>query len=227
MPLQPPTNDFVLRGLSSQAGAAGQGGYDIGYQSSPCFWGREPGSLVRASVSLLPSASGLRVLDAGCGEGKNAAFFGERGAAVDAFDVSPLAIANARRAWPNLIERVRLSCVDARDFSAESATYDVVVLYGLLHCLEDQTRSRVTQNLKAVTRPGGLHIVCALNNRLDGFAEGHIGFRPTLASHQSYLDLYADWSLKRVSDRDLIESHPPNYVEHCHAVTRFLAVKPL
>jgi tellurite methyltransferase len=227
MPLDQPTNNARLTNTDSQTQAAGRGGYDIGYQSSPCFWGREPGSLVRASLSLLPNPAGLRVLDAGCGEGKNAAFFAERGAKVDAIDISPLALENARRAWPELCSRMRLSCLDVHALATEERVYDVVIIYGLLHCLEDRVaRHRVVEKLKAVTCPGGLHIVCALGSRLDGFAEGHIDFRPTLASHESYVDLYRDWTISHESDRDLVETHPPNYVEHRHAVTRFFAISP-
>jgi len=75
------------------------GGYDDGYRRSPCFWGTTPGSLVRLLADLVPSFEGFQILDAGCGEGKNAIFFAQRGAAVKAIDVSSLAFQNAYAAW--------------------------------------------------------------------------------------------------------------------------------
>ena len=48
------------------------GGYDEGYIASDCFWGEEPGSLIRQLGEVLTDFAGLSVLDAGCGEGKNA-----------------------------------------------------------------------------------------------------------------------------------------------------------
>ena len=51
--------------------------------------------------TLIPSFRDLRVLDLGCGEGKNAAFLASRGALVEAIDSSELALANARSAWPS------------------------------------------------------------------------------------------------------------------------------
>ena len=67
------------------------GGYDAGYIACPCFWGRSPGSLVRLLDKYIVDFSGMEVLDAGCGEGKNAAFLSQRGARVRAIDVSEAA----------------------------------------------------------------------------------------------------------------------------------------
>jgi tellurite methyltransferase len=204
------------------------GGYDVGYRSSPCFWGKVPGSLVQSSVSLLPPLRGLRVLDAGCGEGKNAVFFSRQGAYVDAFDISAVAVSNARAAWGPTEPRVAFAVDDIRSVVLPPGRYDVVVCYGLLHCVGDaDVKAEVVERLRAATRPGGTHIVCALNNRCDGFAEGHLGFRPVLETHEFYLSLYSDCELSMDSDRDLIEDHPPNHVEHRHAVTRFVARLPL
>ncbi len=60
------------------------GGYEPGYQSCDCFWGSELASLVKTLALELGDFKGLKVLDAGCGEGKNAAFLAERGASVTA-----------------------------------------------------------------------------------------------------------------------------------------------
>ena len=56
------------------------GGYDSGYRACPCFWGSDPGSLVSRLATIVPSFTGLQVLDAGCGEGKNAIFLAGKGA---------------------------------------------------------------------------------------------------------------------------------------------------
>ncbi len=202
-----------------------RGGYESGYRASPCFWGREPASLLPPSLDLLPeSLEGLRVLDAGCGEGKNSVFFARRGAEVHAFDVSPIAIQNAKGAWGAEGAEIQFEVGDVLSMQLPSQSYDVVILYGLLHCLasRDAMREAVMQ-LTDVTKRRGIHVVCALNSRLDGFAEGHPRFRPRLESHDFYVSLYKAWELSRLSDGDLTESHPPTHQMHTHAVTRFIA----
>ena len=71
------------------------GGYDSGYRACPCFWGSDPGSLVARLAEIIPSFEGFQVLDAGCGEGKNAFFLAAKGAVVQAYDISQLAVQHA------------------------------------------------------------------------------------------------------------------------------------
>ena len=115
---------------------AGPGGYEAGYLACPCFWGREPGSLIRRLERELGSFAGLRALDAGCGEGKNAAYLADRGARVRALELSARALENARGAWPRQTG-VEWEQADIRAIDLPEAHYDVVVAYGLLHCLAD------------------------------------------------------------------------------------------
>jgi tellurite methyltransferase len=50
------------------------GGYDDGYRACACFWGQRPGSLVPRLLEHIPDPAGVTVLDAACGEGKNAIY---------------------------------------------------------------------------------------------------------------------------------------------------------
>ncbi len=187
-----------------------------------------PGSLLKDLAAAFPALEVTSVLDVGCGEGKNAAFFAARGAAVDAYDVSPLAIAHARAAWGSAYPQIRFAIADVLGLDFQRNDYDVVIAYGLFHCLGGlDAVQALTARLKQVTRPGGVHIVCALNARLDGFTEGHAAFRPSLCSHAEYLCPYSDWEVSGARDSDLTEAHPPNFVTHTHAVTRFYARRPI
>lgn len=197
------------------------GGYDDGYQSCPCFWGHEPGSLVqwlteRERVAEWP------VLDAGCGEGKNAIFLARQRARVIAIDVSRLAIRNAMTAWPDA-ESVRWAVASVQSVRPRVEAFRLVVAYGLFHCLIDPPEiQQVVRALKSVTTLGGYHVICAFNDRSQDLS-GHPGFRPTLLRHDEYLSLYRDWDICVATDSDLQEAHPHNGVLHTHSLTRIVA----
>lgn len=80
--------------MQHTGGRPRDGGYDEGYAKCTHLWGLEPGSLVRR-VFQDDDLSGLSVLDAGCGDGKNALWLARRGANVIALDVSALALRRA------------------------------------------------------------------------------------------------------------------------------------
>jgi tellurite methyltransferase len=198
------------------------GGYDEGYRSCECFWGREPGSLVKQLVTVLPDPRTLTILDAGCGEGKNAAFLAGLGATVDAFDVSALSVENARRAWPDAA-RVTWEVADIRESALAASSYDVVIAYGLLHCMSSADEiSVVVSKLQRATREGGYNVICAFNRRFQDLT-AHPGFNPCLVDHDFYLGLYQGWHLIHVSDSDLTEVHPHNQIRHTHSLTRIIA----
>jgi tellurite methyltransferase len=202
------------------------GGYDDGYRACPCFWGIEPGTFVRLLGDHISSLVGLAVLDAGCGEGKNAAFLAAAGAVVDALDVSAVAIENGRRCWANC-PGIKWGLGDVLQVEILRDHYDVVVAYGLLHCMP--SRAKVIEaiaRLQRATRVGGYNIVCAFNDRHQEL-HAHPGFSPCLLPHSDYVAAYAHWQILKQSDSDLTESHPHNKVEHTHSMTRILARKIL
>lgn len=200
------------------------GGYDIGYSQCPCFWGRSPGSLILRLDELIPSYKGLSILDAGCGEGKNAIYMAELGADVRAIDVSDTAISNAKEAWDPSAE-VSWEVGDIRRLEFPASGFDIVIAYGLTHCFDDPDDIRQTiRKFQNATKDGGYHVLCAFNKRCQDLS-AHPGFNPCLISHDAYLGMYRGWRILEASDKDLTETHPHNNIEHTHSMTRLIAQK--
>lgn len=203
------------------------GGYDEGYQSCACFWGKEPASYLRVLTDWEPTFAGWRVLDAGAGEGKNAVFCAQRGARVDAVDISISAIANARFLCDGY-SSIRLAVADLRAVVPQDDAYDLAIAYGLLHCLATlDDVARVVRMIQVATRPGGYNVVCSFNSGRHDLELAHPGFRPLLIPHEFVLQLYESWNVLRSEDAVLREIHPHNNVEHEHALTRMVARRRL
>lgn len=200
------------------------GGYDDGYRLCPCLWGDKPGSLV-SRVFGNDRPLSLKVLDLGCGEGKNAAYFSRRGATVDAVDCSDHALRNAESRWGPL-QGVTWHLEDAATFVGKlECNYDVVVMYGLLHCLSTPVDAlSLISRCRELTNRGGLHIVCAFNRRSQDLS-AHPNFEPLLLDHGTYVHAYDGWHVE-ASDEDLFETHPHNGIPHHHSLTRLIARAP-
>lgn len=200
------------------------GGYDSGYKACPCFWGIDPGKLVRQLATIIPRLKGLSVLDAGCGEGKNAAFFAKHDALVTAIDISELAISHAKTLWP-AYPKIGWHVRDIADWTVAGDAYDIVIAYGLFHCLRSHREIKETiTRLQSATKQGGFHAVVALNSRFQDL-RAHPELNPCLIAHSGYIDLYSDWAILSEEDANLTETHPHNGIQHTHALTRILARK--
>lgn len=198
------------------------GGYDDGYRACPCFWGKNTGSLITKFLET-NSVENIRVLDAGCGEGKNAVTLAELGADVTAIDCSAVALKNAKNAFQG--NSVSWFCSDVRKLDSSVEPFDVVVAYGLLHCMKSNDEiASVVHRLQELTAVGGWNIVCAFNDREHDLS-AHPGFAPCLIPHSTYLKHYEGWEVTFSSDEDLHETHPHNNIPHVHSMTRLIARK--
>ncbi len=199
------------------------GGYDDGYVAVRGFWGTSPGSLVREYLSK-QRVEGLRILDVGAGEGKNAAAFARAGAKVTALECSAAAIKNGRTLFPN--ERIQWVHCDALDYDFAPESYDVIVSYGLTHCLpSEMSARRLISSLQSALVPDGTFILVSFNSGSHDLS-AHPGFDPLLLDHDWFVRIFNGWDLESVSDAILFETHPHNNIPHHHSLTRLAARKP-
>ena len=62
--------------------------YDERYGSGGYYWGKQPSAMCYRVLQILPPDRSLKLLDIGCGEGRNAIFFARNGYQVTGFDLS-------------------------------------------------------------------------------------------------------------------------------------------
>jgi SAM-dependent methyltransferase len=102
----------------------------------------------------------MRLLDAGCGGGRNLTYFFRTGFDVSGVDQSAAAIAAIRSLAaalaPNLpAENFRLEAVEKMSF--EDATFDVVLSSAVLHFARDEDHWReMVREMWRVLKPGGI-----------------------------------------------------------------------
>jgi tellurite methyltransferase len=217
-----PPGQIAPSGSRSATKLSLNGGYDDGYSRCACFWGRSPGSLIQRFISSVPCQR-LRALDLGCGEGKNANALAHAGAMVTAVDCSELAIGNGRREFADA--KIEWIISQGETYLSHCEPFDVIVMYGLLHCLPSlKAISTMIAAALRKTHKGGYHIVAGFNNGPHDLS-AHPGFKPTLAPHEFYLDQYSQHELVTQSNEIIHEVHPHNSIPHFHSLTRLTVRK--
>ncbi|MCL2697331.1 MAG: helix-turn-helix domain-containing protein, partial [Oscillospiraceae bacterium] len=65
------------------------------------YWGVNPSAMCLKIISFMPPDKRIKVLDIGCGEGKDAVFFARCGYDVSAFDISEAGLEKTKRLADN------------------------------------------------------------------------------------------------------------------------------
>jgi len=136
-------------------------------------------------------ASGMRVLDAGCGGGRNLVHLLRQGTDVSAIDTNSAHIAEVRelaaRLSPDLpADQFRVEAVT--DLSFEGDSFDAILCGAVLHFMADETEfRRAMDEMFRVLRPGGLFFSrLASTIGIEHLVERETGRRFLLPAGQSW-----------------------------------------
>jgi tellurite methyltransferase len=130
-------------------------GYEKEYQKDEYFWGVQPSTMCLKVLELLSPTRPLKLLDIGCGEGKDAVFFARCGYDVSAFDISDAGLDKLRRLADKANVNVHAFKANLLDYRL-SEEYDILYSSGVLHYIKPNLRDEVMENYKANVREGGL-----------------------------------------------------------------------
>ena len=103
-----------------------------------------------------------KILELGCGEGRDAGALLQEGYRLLATDISQAAIGYARRKWPEYAEHFRvLDCVSGQ----MEEQFDFIYGVALIHMLvEDRHRDGFYRFIRTHLKPGGIALICTMGD---------------------------------------------------------------
>ncbi|GGO00579.1 methyltransferase domain-containing protein [Saccharibacillus kuerlensis] len=197
--------------------------YEQEYRNSGYYWGTEPNSACYEVLKRIPPVRPLKLLDVGCGEGKDAVFFARNGYHVTAFDVADAGIEKTKRLAEQARVHVEVFKADILDHRLDEH-FDIVFSSGVLHYIRPELRSEIFENYKAFTNAGGLHV-------LNVFVEKPFIAPPPEDEPYAYswhsgelARHYHDWLLADSSE--IVFDCMSSGIPHRHAMSKLIAQKP-
>ncbi|OCX53778.1 hypothetical protein BEL04_05685 [Mucilaginibacter sp. PPCGB 2223] len=193
--------------------------YDKLYAAKNILWNPTPGRMVVEALSHFKTP-GL-CLDMGCGDGKNMFFLEKRGWVVEGIDKSILAIEGAKRRFKenNLIPRGNLIVKDITDYEYPLDHFNLVVCYGLYHCLTKNEINHIHYKMIASLKSGGLIAFCMINNNLR-MPANHGTTKTFLRSENYVIELVNEQlEILKVFTGEIEEEHLPVIGKHKHSIT--------
>ncbi len=199
--------------------------YDAAYRRPGLYWGSEPNDLCRQVVELIPAPErpGKRVIDLGCGEGRDLIHFARYGFVAVGVDRSEPGLQKAR-AWARAeglaIATIRADLVTFR----LAEPYDVVYASGTLTYLPPAVRAEVFANYKEWTPRGGLHAFNAFVEKPYLAVPPDWGDDEFFYRSGELLGYYWDWEI--VYCAEVVFDCHSSGVPHRHAMDVVIARKP-
>lgn len=130
--------------------------YEEWYQGDDYYWGTEPADFLKELVELVPPAKGVRVLDIGCGEGKDMVWLAKQGYEVVGFDITENGIRKTKMLAESEGVEVDAYVADINSFEI-SGTFDIIYSTGTVQYLEDDCIDGFFEKVKSMTRKGGIN----------------------------------------------------------------------
>ena len=132
--------------------------YDRRYSTKDYYWGITPNTLCYEIMRLKPPTKPYKVLDIGCGEGKDSVFLARNGYEVTAFDISEQGLCKARDLAHHCGVEVDFFKADIRDYRLKT-DYDIIFSSGVFQYVHNNNRVELIDNLKAHTSADGINVI--------------------------------------------------------------------
>ena len=166
---------------------------------SEYYWGLSPSKMCLKIIELIPPGRHLKVMDIGCGEGKDAVFLARCGYDVSAFDVSVSGVEKVKRLAEKANVHVNAFQANIWDYRL-SCGYDILFSSGVLQYIKPELRDEIMSNYLTHTNEDGLHA-------FNVFVEKPFIAPPPEKEEHSYfwhsgllLSFYRDWYVEESSE---------------------------
>lgn len=196
--------------------------YEKEYETGEYYWGTEPNSACYEVLKSMPPVRKLKLLDIGCGEGKDAVFFARNGYEVSAFDVTDAGINKTKRLAEQAGVRVNVFKADILDYRLDTH-YDILYSSGVLHYMKPDFRDEIFDNYKRFTNPDGIHCFNVFVDK--PFIEPPPEKEPNAYKWHSgeLLTHYRDWYIE--SCAEIVFDCLSSGIPHQHAMSTIMARK--
>ena len=124
--------------------------YEKCYEGDDYYWGLEPGDFLEELIRLCPPASDKKVLDIGCGEGKDAVYMAQKGYLVTAFDLTDNGIKKTKALAKERNVDINAYVDDINTFELKEK-FDIVYSTGTVQYLFDQNKLAFFEKIDQIT----------------------------------------------------------------------------
>lgn len=128
--------------------------YEKWYEGGGYYWGTEPADFCDELIKLCPPSKGKKVLDIGCGEGKDAVYMASKGYDVYAFDLTENGIRKTKLLAEEKDVDVKAYVDDINTFVTDEQ-FDIIYSSGTIQYLFEENKAEFFEKIGKITKKNG------------------------------------------------------------------------
>lgn len=198
--------------------------YDEIYKQEEYDWGFQPSPTCYKVLQMMPPTKHLKLLDIGCGEGRNSVFFARNGYDVTAFDLAEAGVEKTKKLADRVGVNINVFKANVMEFRL-SEKYDILFSVGVFHYIPKELREELFENFKEYTNVDGINMFSVFVRKPFIKPAPERESTAQIWVSGEMFSYYHDWKIDYCIEEifDCMSSGIP----HQHATNRMLAKKVL
>lgn len=196
--------------------------YSEAYSTDDFYWGLQPNDMCYDLLKLCPPDGHKKLLEIGCGEGKDALFFARNGYDVTAFDIAQSGIDKLLKTADRYRVSINAFRADMMEYRL-TEPYDIIYSSRSLHHIRPAVREKIIRHFQDNTKTGGYNV---MNVFVD---KPFIGASPEkdqfafLWQSGEIFTYYAAWKMEKIDE--IIYDCQSSGIPHQHAIDVMISQK--
>jgi tellurite methyltransferase len=191
--------------------------YDLEYSKKEFYWGLKTNSVVINSQEYL--CSNAKVLDLGCGEGKNSFFLANNGFDVTAVDISSVGIDKLKKFAKQKNLNIKSKKADINNYLFSCEKFDAIFAIHVLQFINKKNILKVIKQIQSKTNIKGLNVIASFIAKNSKNKKKVILKNGYLFDKKELKKLYKDWKIL------FYEEKLGSWETHCRPKHRHFKVK--
>ena len=177
--------------------------WDERYATDDYIFGTAPNVFLASQAKLIrPGMQALAIAD---GEGRNGVWLAEQGVQVHAVDVSPVALAKARKLAAERSVSLNFEQLDVLAWDWPENAYDLIVAI-FIQFAPPPEREHIIAGIRRALNPGGLLILQGYTPKQVEFGTGGPPHAANLYTAELLRDWFGDWDILHLREHESVIS---------------------
>jgi len=196
--------------------------YNSRYSKKEFYWGIKPHKLVVDSIKYLPSSA--KVLDLGCGEGKDSFYLAKKGFNVTSVDISEVFINKLKDFAKKENLKIKADVSNANNFLDNCEEFDAIFCINILQFIDRKNIFSIIDKIKSKTKPKGISVIASFVAETEKQKKMVLSKGRYLFDEAELKEIYKDWKILFYEEK-LGDWETHGEPKHRHFMVKLIAQK--